>query len=97
MRLLDFQKHFPSDFRIHICVTSRNLTLLPEFLEVGASVYVEPVLKGYLELNKAWKIYKYVMTRNISIINSYSLKELFFVDCHKDNELLENKDRPSLG
>jgi glycosyltransferase involved in cell wall biosynthesis len=77
LRLLDFQKHFPPKLRMHICVTSRNLALLPEFLGADASVYIVPVVKGYLEINKAWKIYKHVIMKNISIINSYGLKELF--------------------
>jgi glycosyltransferase involved in cell wall biosynthesis len=58
-------------------VTSKNLALLPEFLEADARVYVEPVVKGYLELNKAWRVYKYIKINHISIINSFGLKELF--------------------
>ena len=77
MRLLDLQRHFPSHIKMHICVTSKNLALLPEFLEAGARIYVEPVTKGYIELNKAWSIYKYAKINHISIINSFGLKELF--------------------
>lgn len=77
LRLLDFARHFPSDIKMHICVTSKNVSLLPEFLKLNANVKVVPVFKGYLELNKAWKIYKYVKTNRISIINSFGLKELF--------------------
>jgi glycosyltransferase involved in cell wall biosynthesis len=77
MRLLDLQKRIPAYIKMHICVTSKNLALLPEFLEADARVYVEPVAKGYLELNKAWRIYKHVKTNQISIINSFGLKELF--------------------
>ncbi len=77
MRLLDFARHFPPHIKMHICVTSKNLALLPEFLETNARVHVEPVTRGYLELNKAWKIYKYVIKNHISIINSFGLKELF--------------------
>ena len=77
MRLLDLQKNFPASIKMHICVTSKNLTLVNEFLKAGTRVYVEPVTKGYLELNKAWRIYKYVKKNHISIINSFGLKELF--------------------
>ena len=77
MRLLDFAKHFPPHIKMHICVTSKNLALLPEFLKTNAKVRIEPVARGYLELNKAWKIYKYVTRNHISIINSFGLKELF--------------------
>ena len=76
LRLLDFQKNFPANLRMYICVTSKNLSLLPEFLEADAEIHIEPVLKGYLELNKALKIYKLVMINHISIINSFDLKEL---------------------
>ena len=77
MRLLDLQRRIPASIKMHICVTSKNLALLNEFLEAGARVHVEPVTKGYLELNKAWRIYKYVKTNHISIVNSFALKELF--------------------
>jgi L-malate glycosyltransferase len=77
MRLLDFARHFPPHIKMHICVTSKNLALLPEFLKTNAKVRVEPVARGYLELNKAWKIHKYITRNHISIINSFGLKELF--------------------
>lgn len=77
MRLLDLQRRIPSTIKMYICVTSKNLTLLNKFIEAGAKVYVEPVAKGYLELNKAWRIYKYAKANHISIINSFGLKELF--------------------
>jgi glycosyltransferase involved in cell wall biosynthesis len=77
MRLLDLQKNSPAYVKMYFCVTSRNLALLTEFLEADARVFVEPVGKGYLELNKIWNIYKYVMMNHISILNSFGLKELF--------------------
>ncbi len=77
LRLLDFVKHFPSDVTIHICVTSKNLSLLPEFRIFNARVWVLPVSKGYLELGKAAKIFRYVKANRISIINTFGLKELF--------------------
>ena len=83
LRLLDFQKHFPGDLRIYFCVTSKNLALLPEFLEAGANVHVEPIAKSYLELNKVWKIYKHIMKNNISIVNSFDLKELILATAIK--------------
>ena len=76
MRLLDFAKHFPSDIKMHICVTSENLSLLPDFMQLNANIQVVPVSKGYLELNKAWTIFKYARANRISIINSFGLKEL---------------------
>ena len=77
LRLLDFARHFPSDIKMHICVTSENLSLLPDFMQLNAKIQVVPVSKGYLELNKAWRIYRYVKANHISIINSFGLKELF--------------------
>jgi glycosyltransferase involved in cell wall biosynthesis len=77
LRLLDFAKHFPSDIKMHICVTSENLTLLPDFLEFHSDIQIVPVSKGYLELNRAWEIYKYVKINHISVINTFGLKELF--------------------
>jgi glycosyltransferase involved in cell wall biosynthesis len=77
MRLLDLQRHIPTHIKMHVCVTSKNLALLPEFLEAGAKIHVEPVTKGYIEFNKAWNIYKYAKTNHVSIINSFGLKELF--------------------
>ncbi len=46
-------------------------------MQLNANIQVVPVAKGYLELNKAWKIYRYVNANRISIINSFGLKELF--------------------
>ena len=77
MRLLDFARHFPPHINMHICVTSRKLALLPEFLQTNAKIFVVPVKRSYLELNSAWKIHKYVAANHISIINSFDLKELF--------------------
>jgi len=83
MRLLDLQRHIPTHIKMHVCVTSKNLALLPEFLKAGAKIYVEPVTKGYIELNKAWNIYKYAKRNHISIINSFGLKELFLATAIK--------------
>ena len=77
MRLLDFQKHFPTDLKMHLCVTSRNIALFPEFLKSEAKIIIVPVKRGYLEFNKAWKIYNFIKTHDISIVNSFALKELF--------------------
>jgi len=77
LRLLDFARHFPPDIKIHICVTSKNLSLPPKFLQCNANIQVVPVSKGYLELNKALRIYRYVKIKSISVINSFGLKELF--------------------
>ena len=49
---------------------------MPEFLHSNATIQIVPVSKGYLELKKAWKIYKYVNENCISVINSFGLKEL---------------------
>ena len=77
LRLLDFAKHLPSDIKMHICVTSENLTLLPNFLQLSTNIKVVPVSKSYLELNKAWKIYRYAKINHVTIVNSFGLKELF--------------------
>lgn len=77
LRLLDLQKHLPPHFRIYICVTSRNVTLLPKFLEAHARIRIVPVKRAYLELHKAWSIYGLVKSENISTVNAFGLKELF--------------------
>ena len=77
LRLLDFQKNFPAQIGMHICVTSKNKSLFSDFLRANAKIIFIPVKRGYLEINKAWQIYKYIKNEHITIINSFALKELF--------------------
>ena len=77
LRLLDFQENFPAQIGMHICVTSKNKSLFSDFLRANARIIFVPVKRGYLEINKAWQIYKYIKDEHITIINSFALKELF--------------------
>jgi len=77
LRLLDFQENFPAQIGMHICVTSKNKSLFPDFLRSNARIIFVPVKRGYLEINKAWQIYKYIKNEHVTIINSFALKELF--------------------
>ena len=77
LRLLDFQKNFPAQIGMHICVTSKNKSLFSDFLRENAKIIFIPVKRGYLEINKAWQIYKYIKKERITIVNSFALKELF--------------------
>lgn len=81
LRLLDMQRRMPDDFRIFICATSTNTALLPEFLEAGGRIAVIPVKRGYLEIDKAWTIYRQYVREGISIINVFGLKEFFQAAC----------------
>ena len=77
LRLLDMQKHFPANFRINICVTSTKTALLSDFLDANAKITIIPVKRGYLEIHKAWSIYRQFRNEKISIINAFDLKEYF--------------------
>ena len=76
MRLLDFVRNFPKDIKIHICVTSKNLSLLREFQKTDVDIKVVPVKKAYMEIKKVNEISKYVALNRISIINTFDLKGL---------------------
>jgi glycosyltransferase involved in cell wall biosynthesis len=76
LRLLDFAKYFPDDIKVHIHVTSDNLTLLSYFQKHNTNVKSIPITKGYLEINKILKIFEYVKAHNISIVNAFDLKDL---------------------
>ena len=76
MRLLDFAKHFPDDLKMHICVTSTNLSLLEKFQEYGIDIKIIPIAKPYFEVNKIFRIYNYIIENRICIINSVDIKAL---------------------
>lgn len=78
LRLLDLARRFPPDRPIHICVTSRKLTLLPEYLACACnvSVIVVPIRKAYLDFAGVMRIWRYVRRNHIRIINSYDIKGL---------------------
>ncbi|MEW6259114.1 MAG: glycosyltransferase [Thermodesulfobacteriota bacterium] len=78
LRLLDLARSFPEDRPIHICVTSRKVTLLPQYLACPChvSVYIEPVEKAYLDIAALMRIYRYVRRHGIRIVNSYDIKGL---------------------
>ena len=77
LRLLDFAKYFPQQIKMHICVTSRKTSLLPDFLKAKAKIFILPVTRAYLEYTKSWQIYKYVKAEKISVVNAFAIKELF--------------------
>ena len=76
LRLLDFAKHFPSDLKMYICVTSDQVSLLKEFEKYNINVRIVPVEKAYLQINKIKSIYRYIRENQISVINSFDLKGL---------------------
>ncbi len=78
LRLLDLARAFPEDRPMHICVTSRKLTLLPQYLACPChvTVFVEPVEKAYLDIAALLRIYRYVRRNGIRIVNSYDIKGL---------------------
>jgi len=76
LRLLDFARHFPNDINVYIYVTTENLSLRPYFQKCSANVQFIPIRRSYLEVNKIWKIYEYVKANDISIVNSFNLKDL---------------------
>jgi glycosyltransferase involved in cell wall biosynthesis len=78
LRLLDLARRFSADWPIHICVTSRKLTLLPEYLACpcNVSVIVVPIRRAYLDFGGLMRIWRYVRRNHIRIINSYDIKGL---------------------
>jgi len=78
LRLLDLARAFPEDRPIHICVTSRKVTLLPQYLACPChvTVFIEPVAKAYLDIAALLRIYRYVRRHGIRIVNSYDIKGL---------------------
>lgn len=78
LRLLDLARAFPEDRPMHICVTSRKLTLLPQYLACPCqvTVFIEPVAKAYLDMAALLRIYRYVRRHGIRIVNSYDIKGL---------------------
>jgi glycosyltransferase involved in cell wall biosynthesis len=76
LRLLDFARYFPDNIKVHICVTTDNLSLLSHFQKCCANIQIIPIARGYLEFNKIWRIFKYVKANHISNINSFDLKGL---------------------
>lgn len=76
LRLLDFARFFPRDIKTHIYVTTDNLSLLSYFNECNANVRFIPIKKSYIEINKVLEIFKYMKANDISIVNSFDLKNL---------------------
>ncbi|RJQ23905.1 glycosyltransferase [Candidatus Parcubacteria bacterium] len=74
MRLLNFAKYFPPQIKMHICVTSENLSLLEEFNHLNIPIKVIPVGRPYVELDKVKNIIHYCKAKEISIINTFDLK-----------------------
>jgi glycosyltransferase involved in cell wall biosynthesis len=79
LRLLDFLKHFPEEVTVHIFVTSRSLSLLPEFQQHTDKIEIMPIRKGYLAFFQAWRIRRYVKAHGIQIINSFDFKSLYAI------------------
>ena len=78
LRLLDLARAFPEDRPMHICVTSRKVTLLPQYLACPChvTVFIEPVAKAYLDIAAMLRIHRYVRRHGIRIVNSYDIKGL---------------------
>ena len=76
LRLLNFAKHFPNNYRIHICVMSEDLSLKNKFEFFHVKVLVVPIRKLYFSLRKILIISKYIKDNRINIINAFELKGL---------------------
>lgn len=76
LRLLDFAWRFSSNFKIHICVTSRDLELLDKFSETNAKVFIVPIKRAYLEFKNISTINAYIYAHAINVVNTYDFKGL---------------------
>ena len=76
MRLLDFAENFLPEIRMHICVTSEDLSLLENFQACSVGIMVKPIRKVYLNIRKISAISRYVKRNRITIINAFDLKGL---------------------
>ena len=76
LRLLNFSRKFPENYKLHICVTSDRLDLLEKFQATNAKIIVVPIIRAYFEIFSILKICLYVKNNNIGIINSFDFKGL---------------------
>ena len=76
LRLLDFAQNFSPDIKMHICVTSEDLSLLEHFQACNVGIMVKPIRKVYLNIGKISAISRYVKRNRITIINAFDLKGL---------------------
>lgn len=76
LRLLDFARLFPANFKIHICVTSNQLNLLDKFSETNAKVFVVPIKRAYVEFKNIAIISAYIREHEIGVVNTYDFKGL---------------------
>lgn len=76
LRLLDFARLFPNNYKIHICVTSDRIGLHDRFSETSARIFVVPIKRAYCEFMSIIEIYKYIIDNDIRIVNTYDFKSL---------------------
>ncbi len=83
LRLLDFARYFPADLAFHMCVTSEQRSLLPEFQKHTGNIVFVPVKRPYLEPGKIREIAKYTSEHGIDVVNTFDLKGLLIAVCVK--------------
>jgi len=76
VRLLELARHLSSDINFFICVTSNNLSMLPDFEKTNAIINVIPVSKPYLEIKKIFEFINIIRDNNINVVNVFDLKGL---------------------
>ena len=76
LRLLEFAKQFPDNYKVHICVTSDQHDLLERFQSTNAGIIVVPIKRAYSEFSNICNIHEYIIKNNIKIINSFDFKGL---------------------
>lgn len=57
-------------------MTSENLELFEDLKACGAELVVVPIRKAYISIRKMWRVLRYVMQKDIRVINAFDLKSL---------------------
>ena len=74
LRLLNFARHFPENYTIHICVMSDNFSLKDDFESLNAKIIIVPIKKIYFSFDKLLQLSNYTRLNKIKIVNSFDLK-----------------------
>lgn len=74
LRLLNFARHFPENYTIHICVMSDRFSLKDDFESLNAKVLIVPIKKVYFSFAKLLHLSNYVRLNKIEIVNSFDPK-----------------------
>ncbi|MBJ6723679.1 glycosyltransferase [Geomesophilobacter sediminis] len=76
MRLLSFARHLPRDIRMHVLVTSSQVSMLEEFRQCGVPVTVIHIDRPWLEPGKLRQVADYCKAVSADVINIFDLKGL---------------------